>query len=146
MLKNYALLGVGTAEPGRITITDNDLIEKSNLNRQFLFRPEHIQSAKSVIGAQSAKLINNDLRIEAQEYKVGPDTAKTVYTDGFFEGLDLVVNALDNVQARLFMDVCCVRNQRPLLESGTFHGVGFLVRRPHDLVRREMVPFEHACS
>lgn len=26
-----------------MTITDNDLIEKSNLNRQFLFRPHHIQ-------------------------------------------------------------------------------------------------------
>ena len=27
----------------QLTITDNDLIEKSNLNRQFLFRPHHIQ-------------------------------------------------------------------------------------------------------
>ena len=43
MLKNYALLGVGTSNQGQITITDNDLIEKSNLNRQFLFRPQHIR-------------------------------------------------------------------------------------------------------
>ena len=43
MLKNYALLGVGTSDKGQITITDNDLIEKSNLNRQFLFRPQHIR-------------------------------------------------------------------------------------------------------
>ena len=43
MLKNYALLGIGTADKGQITITDNDLIEKSNLNRQFLFRPQHIR-------------------------------------------------------------------------------------------------------
>lgn len=43
MLKNYALLGVGSGTEGVITITDNDLIEKSNLNRQFLFRPWHIQ-------------------------------------------------------------------------------------------------------
>jgi tRNA A37 threonylcarbamoyladenosine dehydratase len=40
MLKNLALSGVGTN--GRITITDNDLIEKSNLNRQFLFRAHNI--------------------------------------------------------------------------------------------------------
>ena len=43
MLKNFALLGIGSGDNGLITITDNDLIEKSNLNRQFLFRPQHIQ-------------------------------------------------------------------------------------------------------
>ena len=52
MLKNFALLGVSSGE-GSITITDNDLIEKSNLNRQFLFRPWHIQvkfySEKSIL-------------------------------------------------------------------------------------------------
>ena len=43
MLKNLALLGIGSGENGQIIITDNDLIEKSNLNRQFLFRQRHIQ-------------------------------------------------------------------------------------------------------
>ena len=42
MLKNFSMLGVG-CKGGCVTITDNDLIEKSNLNRQFLFRPWHIQ-------------------------------------------------------------------------------------------------------
>ena len=132
MLKNYALLGVGTSENGKITITDNDLIEKSNLNRQFLFRPRHIQSSKAAVGAESAKAINKDLKIEAHQFKVGPDTARTVYTDTFFEGVDIVVNALDNLQARLFMDACAVRNQRPLLESGTMGAKGHVqVIIPH---------------
>lgn len=42
MLKNYAMLGIGTAEAGRVVITDNDIIEMSNLSRQFLFREKHI--------------------------------------------------------------------------------------------------------
>ena len=38
------MLGIGrTSNGGRMVITDNDIIEKSNLNRQFLFRPWHIQ-------------------------------------------------------------------------------------------------------
>jgi ubiquitin-activating enzyme E1-like protein 2 len=44
MLKCYAMLGAGRASAGgHIVITDNDIIEKSNLNRQFLFRPHHIR-------------------------------------------------------------------------------------------------------
>jgi ubiquitin-activating enzyme E1 len=43
MLKNYAMLGVASAPGGKITITDNDLIELSNLNRQFLFRHPDIK-------------------------------------------------------------------------------------------------------
>lgn len=37
--------------------------------------------------------------VEAQENRVGPDT-ENIYTDDFFEALDGVTNALDNVDAR----------------------------------------------
>ena len=47
-LKAFALMGVGTKSlGGSITCTDNDNIEKSNLNRQFLFRNIDIGHSKS---------------------------------------------------------------------------------------------------
>ncbi|KAG8751746.1 hypothetical protein FRC12_012274, partial [Ceratobasidium sp. 428] len=42
-----------------------------------------------------------------------------IYGDEFFESLDGVTNALDNIKARLYMDQRCVFFQKPLLESGT---------------------------
>ena len=33
LLKNYAMLGIGTSELGKIILTDPDVIEVSNLNR-----------------------------------------------------------------------------------------------------------------
>ena len=36
--KNFALMGVSSGSVGEITMTDDDVIEKSNLSRQFLFR------------------------------------------------------------------------------------------------------------
>lgn len=47
LLKNFALIGLGAGEDGNITVTDMDLIERSNLNRQFLFRSEDIGVRKS---------------------------------------------------------------------------------------------------
>jgi len=43
MLKNWAMMGVAAAGDGNITVTDMDCIERSNLNRQFLFRPNDIE-------------------------------------------------------------------------------------------------------
>uniref|UniRef100_A0A7N6C3E3 E1 ubiquitin-activating enzyme n=1 Tax=Anabas testudineus TaxID=64144 RepID=A0A7N6C3E3_ANATE len=119
MLKNFALLGVGlTQSSGEVCITDPDLIEKSNLNRQFLFRPHHIQKPKSTTAAEATRDINPDLEVDAHLNKVCPAT-ENIYSDTFYSRLNLVVTALDNVEARRYVDSRCVSNQRPLLDSGT---------------------------
>lgn len=117
LLKNFAMMGVGAID-GNLFVTDMDLIEKSNLNRQFLFRPQDVQRAKSVTAAKAIRKMNPDVRVVAHENRVGPETEK-VYDDAFFENLDGVANALDNVSARIYMDRRCVYYAKPLLESGT---------------------------
>ncbi|XP_023668301.2 ubiquitin-like modifier-activating enzyme 6 isoform X1 [Paramormyrops kingsleyae] len=119
MLKNFALLGVGLADSsGEICITDPDLIEKSNLNRQFLFRPRHIQKPKSITAAEATLEINPRLQIDAHLNKVWP-ASESIYSDAFYSRLDVVVTALDNVEARRYVDSRAVSNQKPLLDSGT---------------------------
>ena len=49
-------MGVATAGKGRVTVTDMDRIEVSNLNRQFLFRPSDVGQFKSMVSRQSASL------------------------------------------------------------------------------------------
>lgn len=118
LLKNFAMLGVGAGAEGKLIVTDMDLIEKSNLNRQFLFRPWDVQKAKSDTAAAYVKKMNPNVNIIAHQNRVGPETEK-VYDDSFFEPLDGVANALDNVEARMYMDRRCVYYHKPLLESGT---------------------------
>ncbi|KAI7871699.1 ubiquitin-activating emzyme E1 [Spinellus fusiger] len=120
MLKNWAMMGLGTGDQGGIIITDMDTIEKSNLNRQFLFRASDVGSLKSGAAAAAVYKMNPHLngKITVHQDRVGPET-ENVYDDDFFEALTGVTNALDNVEARKYMDRRCVYYRKPLLESGT---------------------------
>lgn len=117
-LKNLALMGVSCSRRGKLVITDDDVIEKSNLSRQFLFRDWNIGQAKSTVAASVASAINPSLHIEALQNRASPET-ENVFDDSFWEGLDVVINALDNINARMYVDQRCVYFQKPLLESGT---------------------------
>lgn len=117
-LKNLALMGVSCNKQGKLTVTDDDVIEKSNLSRQFLFRDWNIGQAKSTVAATAAASINSQLQVEALQNRVGPET-ENVFDDTFWENLSVVINALDNINARLYVDQRCLYFQKPLLESGT---------------------------
>lgn len=116
-LKAFALMGVAAGD-GLVTVTDMDTIEVSNLNRQFLFRPKDVGSAKSTTACAAATAMNPDFKTRSSLVPVGTDTEDT-WNDAFWEGLDLVTNALDNIKARLYVDSRCVFYLKPLLESGT---------------------------
>ena len=117
-LKGLALMGAGTSRRGSITVTDMDTIETSNLSRQFLFRNSDVGCSKSVSGARVVKEWNPAMNIKGVEQFVGAST-EDVFDDGFWEGLDLCWNALDNVAARKYTDGRCLWYSKPLLESGT---------------------------
>ena len=120
MLKNWAMIGLGVGPKGKISVTDMDSIEKSNLNRQFLFRPKDVGAMKSECAAAAVAAMNPDLEghIVTLQDKVGQDT-EHIFHEDFWNELDGVTNALDNVDARTYVDRRCVFFRKPLLESGT---------------------------
>jgi len=117
-LKSFAMMGAGCGDSGKVTVTDMDRIEVSNLNRQFLFRAKDVGQQKSGTAARVAQEMNSSLKVKAMEVRVGMDTEDT-FDDVFWQSLGCVVNALDNIQARQYVDSRCVWFARPLLESGT---------------------------
>ena len=109
------MTGVGIRE---IYITDMDNIEKSNLNRQDLFRNSDIGNSKSVVASEKIMKMNKYCRIIPQENKVCKDTSE-LYNSKFFENIKLVAGALDNIEARYYLDELCILNQKPYFDSGT---------------------------
>jgi len=117
-LKNFAMTGLGCGPEGKIIVTDDDVIEKSNLSRQFLFRNWHIHKPKSLCASQAAQAMNPDLNVEAKQDRVCTET-ENIFDHAFWESLSGVCNALDNIKARLYVDSRCIFYEKPLLESGT---------------------------
>ncbi len=86
MLKNFAMLEIGTGENGgSIVVTDPDHIETSNLNRQFLFREKHLRKPKSATAAAVVTQMNPRLKghIKARLDKVCEST-KDLFSNEFF--------------------------------------------------------------
>lgn len=127
-VKNFALCGICCGQNGGLLIADADRIELSNLTRQFLFREHNVGQPKCVAAAAMAvnpgprtcaNPINSELKVRTAEAYVGPKTESAIFTDDVWESLDGVCNALDNMEARFYVDAQCVKFEKPLLESGT---------------------------
>ena len=95
---------------------DLDTIDYSNLNRQFLFRAKHVGRSKAEVASEAAKAFpHGPLKITARHGNIKEEA----YTLDFFQGFDIVLNALDNIDARRHVNRVCLSAGVPLVESGT---------------------------
>lgn len=100
--------------PG-IVLVDLDTIDLSNLNRQFLFRKQHIKKPKAIVAKETASQFNPAANIEAHHGNI----FDAQYNVDFYAGFDIVFNALDNLKARQHVNRMCLAANVPLIESGT---------------------------
>ena len=105
-LKLLALMGVATKNNCTVTVTDNDCIENSNLNRQFLFKKEHIGKSKSLIACEEIKKINPEFNCENLQIEVREEN-EDIFNEDFYKKQDFVLIAVDNLKARNFINNQC---------------------------------------
>ncbi|PSR99219.1 ThiF family protein [Coniella lustricola] len=110
LLKNIVLLGFS-----EIHVVDLDTIDLSNLNRQFLFRHEHIKKSKALVAKETAQRFNPKVKIEAHHANI----KESHFNVEWFKGFNMVFNALDNMDARRHVNKMCLAADVPLIESGT---------------------------
>ncbi|XP_012940030.1 SUMO-activating enzyme subunit 2 [Aplysia californica] len=110
LLKNLVLTGFSDIE-----LIDLDTIDVSNLNRQFLFRKEHVGKSKAVVAKESALKFNPNAKITAHHNSI----FSTEFGLDYFKKFSIVLNALDNRAARNHVNRMCLAADVPLVESGT---------------------------
>lgn len=117
-LKNLSLMGVSTGNEGCVAVTDYDLIENSNLNRQFLFNNENINQPKSKVACEVIKMMNKDLNSKYYQLKICKET-ETVFNKNFWESQDFIISGVDDNRARLYLNDQCFKYNKILLNIGT---------------------------
>lgn len=124
-LKNASVLVIGAgglgcpvltvlseAGLGRIGIVDGDVVEETNLNRQFLYSPSDLGKNKAACAGRWVKAFR-------------PDCRTSMYTEWFteengvsiMEDYDLVIAAVDRVPTRLLINQMAVSLHKPFIDG-----------------------------
>lgn len=108
VIKNCSLLGIGTC-----IIVDNDQIEQSNLSRSVLFRTMDENKNKAECAAKAAHSIYPDITCIPIAGNIIGDVGL-----GWFNRADMVISAVDNREARLFINKICAMLGKPWIDGG----------------------------
>lgn len=104
---------------GKLKIVDRDIIEISNLHRQHLYTEEDIGRVKVEAAKARLEKINSSVQIEALPNSVTKYTAENIV-----KGFDIVVDALDSIDARYALNDACIKLNIPLIYAGALGMLG----------------------
>jgi molybdopterin/thiamine biosynthesis adenylyltransferase/molybdopterin converting factor small subunit len=104
---------------GNLRIVDRDVIEVTNLHRQHLYTDDDIGRVKVEAAAERLRRINPGVQIEPVPTSVTKFTAESIV-----KGFDIVIDALDSVDARYALNDACIKLNIPLIYAGAIGVTG----------------------
>lgn len=93
----YVTEALARSGVGKITVTDNDVVSESNINRQIIALTSTVGKKKTELWKERIKDINPSAEVETLDMFVGRENADEID----FSAFDLVVDAVDTVTAKL---------------------------------------------
>jgi adenylyltransferase/sulfurtransferase len=104
-----ALAGAGI---GRMTIIDDDVVDRTNLQRQPIFRDDQIGRPKAGLAAEFVRALNPHVNISAVRERLTAENAEALLS-----GHDLVIDGCDNFATRLVVGDALTRLEIPLVSA-----------------------------
>ncbi len=123
-LGSPVLTYLSAAGIGKITIIDMDIVEITNLNRQFLYGEKDLGKPKAVIAKELISEKYSDISAVAIVEKLTDLNIETMLS-----GVDIIVDCVDNIATRLLVNDYAIRSKTPLVEGGidSFYGYGMCI-------------------
>ena len=110
---SWAAEALARSGVGRITLIDLDHVAESNINRQIHALDTTLGQAKVEAMAARIRSINPEAVVATIDDFVTPDNAEALIAD-----FDVVVDAIDNVRAKVAIVLACRRRRIPLVVAG----------------------------
>nr|WCH56404.1 molybdopterin biosynthesis protein [Hypnea sp.] len=92
-----ALSGIGC-----LGIVDNDVVSKSNLHRQILYRRDNLNKLKTKSAKENLKIINPECHINIYSDKLNEQNAQKL-----IQNYDIIIDTSDNFNTRYLIDHIC---------------------------------------
>ncbi len=115
-LGGYVIEMLGRIGVGYITAVDGDVFQESNLNRQILSDIHSLGKSKSIVAKKRMMNVNPLIEVNA----INEFLTKENYPE-ILNGHDIIVDALDSIDARLMLQDACEELNIPLV-SGAIAG------------------------
>jgi len=114
IVSQLAAMGVG-----KLKIVDRDVVEISNLHRQQLYNEDDIGKVKVEVAAERLKKMNSHVEIEAIPLSITKYNAESIV-----KGVDIIIDALDSVDARYALNDACLKYNIPFIYAGALGMLG----------------------
>lgn len=101
---------------GKISLFDFDIVESVNLNRLF-YKPEHV----GILKVEAAETILKEINPDVEIFTYGKDIMDIDFEQVFEEKIqemDIILNGVDNLPAREYLNIKCVRYNIPYINAG----------------------------
>ena len=121
-LGSPALLYLAAAGVGELTLLDDDKVELSNLQRQVLYKVNHLGQDKVSAAGKVLASLNNQIKINTVSAKLTTENAEQVFT-----GATLVLDCSDNFSTRYVVNQQCLALGIPLVSGAAIASEGQLM-------------------
>ncbi len=107
------LLYLAAAGIGNITIIDDDIVSRTDLNRQVIYKDHEIGKTKAATAAQAISALNPSIKINPQIMRLNAENVEPLVC-----AHDVVIDCTDNAPTRYLLGDAAHRCQRPLVFGG----------------------------
>ena len=110
---------LAAAGVGRLGVVDDDVVERSNLQRQVVHGDDDVGRPKVDSAADFVAALNPDVTVDRHETRLDPDNVESLIAD-----YDLVVDASDNFPTRYLVNDACTLAGKPFCHGAIYEFEG----------------------